>query len=258
MDEDGEKQTRRHYRSVTEDDRKREQKVLRLLEERFNDWQEEGYIPSRRIEPGNKTEEPMRTRGWTHWHHLFNPRQLLTLGLYQREARHLSGEETERVGNLLELGRLADTKGIGAKILRWNAHRSKEMHATIFSNQALNTLFNYCHRTLFSTSPVKEAAAPIPGDGAAEANDARDVNDQCHIRITDPPYVDAVNYHELSEFFLAWYEKPFQRLFPNWYTDSKRALAITGEGENFRRDTVDSYRNLAEHMPDDGAQIVMF
>jgi adenine-specific DNA methylase len=73
MDEDGEKQTRRHYRSVTEDDRKREQKVLRLLEERFNDWQEEGYIPSRRIEPGNKTEEPMRTRGWTHWHHLFNP-----------------------------------------------------------------------------------------------------------------------------------------------------------------------------------------
>jgi hypothetical protein len=49
-----------------------------------------------------------------------------------------------------------------------------------------------------------------------------------------------------------------KRLFPEWYTDSKRALAITGEEEDFRRDMVASYRNLAEHMPEDGAQIVMF
>ena len=33
-----------------------------------------------RIEPGEKTDEPIRTRGWTHWHHLFNPRQLLLAG----------------------------------------------------------------------------------------------------------------------------------------------------------------------------------
>ena len=54
-DDDGEEKTRRHYRSVTEGDREREAKVLRLLEDRFNDWQEKGYIPSRRIEPGNET-----------------------------------------------------------------------------------------------------------------------------------------------------------------------------------------------------------
>ncbi len=35
-----------------------------------------------------------------------------------------------------------------------------------------------------------------------------------------PPYADAIYYHELSEFFLAWYEKHLLRLFPNWYTDS--------------------------------------
>ena len=27
------------------------------------------------IEPGEKTDEPIRTRGWTHWHHLFGARQ---------------------------------------------------------------------------------------------------------------------------------------------------------------------------------------
>jgi hypothetical protein len=76
--------------------------------------------------------------------------------------------------------------------------------------------------------------------------------------ITDPLYADAINYHELSEFFLAWYEKHLQRLFPDWYTDSKRALAITGSDESFRKSMVDCYRNLAAHMPADGYQIVMF
>ncbi len=258
LDDNGNEKTRRHYRTVTDADRQREQKVQRLLEDRFDEWQENGYIPSRRIEPGNKTDEPIRTRGWTHWHHLFNPRQLLTMGLYQREAQRVSGKEAERTGNLLELGRLADTKGVGSKILRWNAHRSKEMHATVFSNQALNTLFNFCHRSLDSTSPAGEAVAPTAGKGRVEANDAREVNEGCQIWITDPPYADAVNYHELSEIFLSWYEKPLQRLFPDWYTDSKRALAITGDEEDFRRDMVASYKNLADHMPEDGAQIVMF
>ena len=62
----------------------------------------------------------------------------------------------------------------------------------------------------------------------------------------------------MSEFFLELVREADQRLFPEWYTDSKRALAITGDEEGFRRDMVASYRNLADHMPADGAQIVMF
>jgi hypothetical protein len=80
----------------------------------------------------------------------------------------------------------------------------------------------------------------------------------CDFWITDPPYADAINYHELSEFFLAWYEKPLQTLLPDWYTDSKRALAITGSDEGFRKSMVDCYRNLVARMPDNGLQIVLF
>ncbi len=82
--------------------------------------------------------------------------------------------------------------------------------------------------------------------------DARSATTDCDIWITDPPYADAVNYHELLEFFLAWYEKLLPKLFPDWYNDSKRALAITGRDENFRKSMADCYRNLAKHMPDDG------
>jgi adenine-specific DNA methylase len=47
-------------------------------------------------------------------------------------------------------------------------------------------------------------------------------------------------------------------IFPGWYTDSKRALAIKGSDEEFRRGMIESYRNLSNHMPNNGAQIVMF
>jgi putative DNA methylase len=73
-----------------------------------------------------------------------------------------------------------------------------------------------------------------------------------------PPYADAINYHELSEFFLAWYEKSLTKLFPAWYADSKRALAIRGSDESFRQSMMDCYKNLAAHMPENGMQIVMF
>ena len=71
----------RLYKAVTDADLAREEKVLSLLNERFFDWQKKGYIPSMKISPGYNTEQPVRERGWTYWHHLFNPRQLLVNGI---------------------------------------------------------------------------------------------------------------------------------------------------------------------------------
>jgi len=39
---------------------------------------------------------------------------------------------------------------------------------------------------------------------------------ECDIWITAPPYADAINYHELSEFFLAWYEKHLTNVIKDW------------------------------------------
>ena len=98
----------------------------------------------------------------------------------------------------------------------------------------------------------------IPYLSDVKTKDARSVNSKCDFWITDPPYADAVNYHELSEFFLAWYDKHIVNLFPDWYNDSKRALAITGKDAHFRESMSECYRNLANNMPDDGMQVVMF
>lgn len=135
----------RHYRSVTDGDLQREAKVLRLLEQRFDDWQAKGYIPSRRIEPGDKTDEPIRTRGWTHWHHLFNPRQLIQIGLLSEKQEEMLKEDVERVGCLLGIGKLADWN---SKLCRWVSAAKMENGVQTFSNQALNTLYDYYTRPI--------------------------------------------------------------------------------------------------------------
>lgn len=251
--------TERHYRSVTEGDLEREAKVYGLVEKRFDQWQANGYIPSRRIESGYNTDQPIRERGWTHWHHLFNPRQLLTLALFLKFIDDFNLSPTVASGCLLAVGKIAE---YNSKLSRYrNSIGNEARTESVFYNQALNTLSNYGLRPvdrLDETAHFDIPTVAVNKRSTSTPSDARTINKVCDYWITDPPYADAVNYHELGEFFLAWYEKSLRRLFPEWYTDSKRALAITGDEAGFRRDMVASYRNLAEHMPDDGAQIVMF
>lgn len=95
-------------------------------------------------------------------------------------------------------------------------------------------------------------------NGVVEDHDARDLNEPCDIWVTDPPYADAINYHELGDFFLAWYDKQLAKVFPEWTPDARAELAVRGNGEDFRRSMVEIYRNLANHMPDNGLQMVMF
>jgi putative DNA methylase len=78
------------------------------------------------------------------------------------------------------------------------------------------------------------------------------------IAVTDPPYADAINYHEITEFFIAWLRKNPPPPFDAWTWDSQRARAIRGRGEEFRRAMVDAYGAITRHMPDNGIQVVMF
>lgn len=256
VDEDGNEKTRRHYLAPDESDFRREERVLSLLKERFSEWQEKGYIPSRRIEPGDKTDEPVRTRGWTHWHHLFNPRQLLTLGLFSSRIKDLTSEP-EAIAALIALGRCLN---FDSRLTRWVSNAANEKGADAFSNQALNTLYVYVCRpwSTLDTLINYRARASTTVKSHVSTLDARGFQWSCDFMITDPPYADAINYHELSEFFLPWYQEHIRKLLPAWYVDSKRVLAITGSDQNFRKSMVDSYRNLANHMPENGAQIVMF
>ena len=251
----------RRYAAPDAADLAREFKVLALLRERFADWQREGFIPSKALPAdGDKTEEPIRTRGWTHWHHLFTPRQLLTHGLLAKLSGDRATSKAARVGCLLGLGRVANWDSRGSA---WMWHGSNEKGDQAFNNQALNTLVSYSGRAFTKIAPTFDLldGAPlvwIPVSSSVNVVDARDLRDQCDLWVTDPPYADAVNYHELGDFFLAWYDKQLTNAFPEWTPDARAQLAVRGNGEDFRRSMVEIYKNLARHMPDNGLQMVMF
>ena len=88
--------------------------------------------------------------------------------------------------------------------------------------------------------------------------DARMIDSTCDLWITDPPYADAVNYHELSEFFLSWDKNKIDEIFKGWYSDSKRILAVKGKDEEFSNSMIDIYSNLIKNTTEYGFQVVMF
>jgi len=258
----GIEETFRHFIEPDINDLQREQKVLDLLKARFHEWQSKGYIPSSIIPPGEKTEEPKRTRGWTFWHHLFNPRQLLMLGLWGSKIISEYRDTISSIGLLLSIGSAIDRQ---ARLCGLDSHISKGPGSTrnVFFNQALNTQNIYGTRALhnlrdFLVFDFKNSPSIENRNHTVYPADARSTNVNNDLWITDPPYADAINYHELGDYFLAWYEKKLPELFPDWYAESKAALAVKGNDQRFRESMVDCYSNFTRNMPDNGAQVVMF
>jgi len=258
---DGRPKLERRYAAPDAADLAREAKVLQLLNERFADWQRQGFIPSKAMpNDGEKTEEPIRNRGWTHWHHLFTPRQLLVHGLLLSKYAAVHSLNA-KVSGLILMGKICDHD---SRLCGWNPHVSKGPGSSnhVFTNQALNTPVAYAGRCLadcaFEIFKALSNFQAVSSNQTVEIADARDLRETCDLWVTDPPYADAVNYHELGDFFLAWYDKQLARAFPEWTPDARAELAVRGDGEDFRRSMVEIYKNLARHMPDNGLQMVMF
>jgi len=250
---------RHHYCKVREDDLQREQQTLELLKVRFIDWQKKGFIPSRKIERGGyNTEQPIRERGWSYWHHLFTPRQLLITGWFNEFANINFNLPEEKAAGLLGVSRCADWS---SRLCRWDSSPANEKVAQTFSNQALNTMYNFASRGLSALSRswfIQFPESVTTEKSFVETIDARSVNCINDIWITDPPYADAVHYHELTEFPLSWIEKNISNVFSKWSSSTKATLAVKGSGNDFKHSMVDIYKNLVINMPENGLQMVQF
>ncbi len=245
---------RTYFAAPTDEDLEREAEVQRIVARNLVAWQAEGLVPDMVIETGDETARLGRERGWTHWHHLFNARQLL---LYAELRKHATAELCLKACQMINTS---------ARLTRWSTGDGDGRSGgtkQVFDNQALNVLYNYgCRASSCLLDPLdgENVHAPIPAGvtHTLRNHPAHEVSEACDLWITDPPYADAVNYHEITEFFIAWLRRNPPAPFDSWVWDSRRALAIQGSGEDFRRNMVAAYTAMATHMPDNGMQCVMF
>jgi putative DNA methylase len=241
------------FRSVTEDDLKREKIVEDIVRQHIAEWQKKGWLPDMRIEPGSETTRLSRERGWTYWHHLFNARQLLIFSTMYSLCKN-SAVSTVAVTGALDRS---------SRLCAWGTSKGRDAPVNVFSNQALNTLFTYgsygsSELLRLTDKAINRQWTTLAGTSLVLCQEASKWACNADIYITDPPYGDAVKYEEILEFFIAWMRKNPPPEFADWIWDSRRSLAITGENEDFRRAMVAAYRRTTECMPDNGIQIIMF
>ena len=127
-----------YFSSVTTDDLERELKVESIVRENLAEWQRQGIIPDMEIESGAKTDEPIRTRGWTHWHHMFSPRQLLVAAIVKNKI--LEQEVDVQPALNLSLAKMIDWS---SKLCRYGTGAARESITQTFYNQAYNTNYSY-------------------------------------------------------------------------------------------------------------------
>ena len=235
------------FSAPTGDDLSRENEVKRIVGENLAEWQDAGYVPDMQIESGNKTDEPIRTRGWTHWHHLFGPRHLLVNAIATKHAK-------QHAFMCLGLATLYDRS---ARTVRWGP--VTEQAVQTFDNQAINTMLNYPARAWpYLKNTVRIPPRSCSSHGNVVNALSRSIDCAQDIIITDPPYADAVQYDEITEFFIAWLRKNPPAPFDQWIWDSRRAVAIKGSDHSFKMGMIEAYKAMTDHLSDNGLQIVQF
>lgn len=251
------------FAAPTDEDLTREAFVEAMVRENLAAWQEAGLVPDTEIVPGEKTDEPIRTRGWTYWHHLFGPRHLL-IGAMLRQEMAGRDDGPEAMGLALSFGPAVDRM---SKLTHWRigfaggegVAKAADAAEHVFQNQALNTFFNYGCRAswgLWRSLSPNYKSAPVTGVAKVITSPVASVESICDLWVTDPPYADAIVYDEITEYFLAWLSKNPPRR--DWVWDSRRELAVRGETQAFKRGMIPAFQRLAERMPDNGFQVVMF
>jgi len=168
---------------------------------------------------------------------LFNARQLVALTTFARLVREAhaemlrAGVETEyakAVATYLALAvdRLADR---GCTLCRWDPSPKMEALQNAFGRQALPMVWDYGEGVPFSEAAGGFATCLewIPlflqfegrfsWSHSADSTlaDARVARGSYSVCVTDPPYYDAINYSNLSDFFYVWLKRSVGFLHPD-------------------------------------------
>ena len=175
----------------------------------------------------------VRGYGLDEWGKLFNDRQLLALTTFARLVSHAHAEMlgegmdpnyARAVATYLGLAvdKLAD---YNATVSRWGNEVESSHNA--LARQALPMVWDYAEVNPIGATGgswasllaglVRALDAAIVGEWCGEIRqaEASHLRATCTVVLTDPPYYDAINYADLSDFFYVWLRRSIGFLHPN-------------------------------------------
>jgi len=217
---------------------------------------------ARSAHPKWKPEQAMEQRssnllsgrgyGFTQWHDLFTPRQLVALTTFSDLVTEaiVKIKADALAAGLPDDGIGLDQGGSGATAyaqavgvyLAFAADRMTDSHSSLvtwtsqretlrntFGRQALPMVWDFAEANPFSDSTgnfsgslawVEKAFDCFTSDrfGLAQQGDAQSQTISTNkVVSTDPPYYDNIGYADLSDFFYVWLRKSLKPIFPGLY-----------------------------------------
>lgn len=230
-------------------------RLLSHLAEKMNEWDALDFVPIEPFPTESNDTRPIQY-GMPLWRDMFNPRQLLNLGMAVEVFRDLLAEQEAR-GNLNDLARAAfvylafcidkmadyNSRGSRWEVVKGSVGNTFARHDFSFKwsyaemaplvpdlgydwvlaqiSKCLDDLIGLARPDVRDAGLLRADAPCLP----AVKITCKSGDDLSHIRdatvdavVMDPPYYDNVMYAELSDFFYVWLKRTAGQVVPELFT----------------------------------------
>jgi adenine-specific DNA methylase len=251
----------RYFRPPNQRDLDALAEAQRRLRARWDEWDNQGLIPTEEIPPGHRRDQRdgLLRYGITHWLDMFTPRQMLGHLTMIETLNHLKPDILAELGPergkaVLTYLQFAIDKGLdyNSRQTRWEFTRGVVKGTFGRHDFSLKWTFGEMifagpnSGAAWGLSQVLDAYKGIAGlmapvfEGTSGQPPATIVNgtgahipqvpdDSVDLICMDPPYYNNVQYAELSDFFYVWQRRTLRDLYPGVYNrrlTDKKAEAV--------------------------------
>ena len=275
----------RKYRAVTEKDEKLYKESLDFVKSKYSDWSKLDLIPFEEILSSHRREHTLWHYGIKNWNDFFSPRQLLVLITFLKNTKeickNIKNKEYAKAISLylgLLLCKHVNDNCLGAL---WSVTFEKPAHALTLRRPSF--VFNH-----IEVNPFEKVSGSFLNilknitDGIKFASKNKNniklsnisvtkiptLSKKYDLILTDPPYLDDVQYGELSEFFYVWLYRCLIDYFPelpkrvpleedfceSWGRFGDKKLA----GDFFEAGLKKSFVSMNQILEEDGLLVVFF
>lgn len=265
------RQTKGGYKVASDEDFRAFLEAAKYLSTSFTKFQQ--YMPLEKIPKENEVFKPIRNYGITHWHQLFNPRQLLSVALLAKYVDERIGaiEDLDDIGKAamlylaLGISRVIDYNSIATT---WKKGTIRDTLGEYARSRKISYGEGYCEaivprrniKWVFETNADRKTQGGIMPvleeickrfEGKGEKikiirGDARKLSSLLREKVdlinVDPPYFDTHIYSDISEYF--------------WQVLRISIRGLLKSGFIFNNENMNDWEILSSSVPREGELIV--